>query len=101
MEEAGYSRKTRLAFDRSCVTYVQRYRRMRDKVKRVPLDPSERTRKPRPTKEVPFYTEEDLLKELGVIIDEESGDEAKQILGELDAEMWDSVDWGDDDEPEP
>src|SRR4051812_41994144 len=67
MREAGYVERTCLGFDRACLSYVQRYRRMREKTKQVPVPLEERmkSKKNRQTKTVPFYDEEQLLAFLG------------------------------------
>lgn len=103
MRESGYSEDACLAFDRVALTFVQQYRRMRDATKQEPetlAEKQERRRsKGRVMKTVPKHTEEELLKKLGVVLDENSP-EVSQVLSQLDSAMWEAVDWPQPDEEE-
>jgi hypothetical protein len=100
MEESGYSPEVQLAFDRSCLTLVQRYRRMKEQTKLEPVPAEERRRKQIPKRTVPLHSPEELLRFLGVHDAIEDDDKITEVLGVLDAEMWNSVDWETQEDPE-
>jgi hypothetical protein len=72
---------------------------MRERTKQEKLSPEERSkhRKHIPTKTVAYHSEEEILKFLGVNIDENE-QEVKELLGELDSALWDSTAWGDEED---
>lgn len=101
MAEAGYSRKVCLAFDRAALSYFKAYRRMLEKTKQVALNPEERMRskKVKPTKTVAFYDDEEIFSFLG-INEEDDPQAVAEVLAQVTQEMWDSVEWDDEEELE-